>query len=65
MKDGWHVISGQNVYVERDHILRGVKNNLTVWPYRWNQKYNSWINETGISVNAFRSAVSRGTVRMF
>lgn len=66
IKDGWHVIKGYRVYVKDGRVLRGVSSQdwrqRTTWPYQ--AKYNCWTNVVGISVEAFRSGVRRGTITM-
>lgn len=66
MKDGWHKICGYDVYVENDRVLRGTKANGTLPAYVYRRvDERRWDNNCGITVNAFRSGVRRGTIRMF
>ena len=66
MKDGWHKICVYDVYVENDRVLRGTKANGTLPSYVFRScKHWNWVNASGITVNAFRSGVRRGTIRMF
>ena len=67
MNDGWHQIYGRSVYVENGRIKRGLKcnNTLPAWPYRIMRDKRTWINETGMTVEAFRKGVKRGTVDLF
>lgn len=67
MKDGWHTISGYEVYVEDGFIRRGIKYDqnggaLPAFVYRWSKKLNCWSSEDKISPEAFRSGVKRGTI---
>lgn len=77
--DGWHAICGYNVYVEDGRVMRGVsggQNPTTTYPYRTHYEWhddiggkkrvaNGWDNCSGITVDAFRAGVRRGTVNMF
>ena len=66
IKDGWHIIKNYIVIVENGRVLRGVSSQdwqqHAIWPYRAG-KY-CWTNVSGISVEAFRSGVRRGTITM-
>ena len=66
IKDGWHIIKNYIVIVENGRVLRGVSSwdwqQHTIWPYRAGR--SCWTNVSGISVEAFRSGVRRGTVTM-
>lgn len=67
MKDGWHTIYNNMVYVEDNKVLRGVSSDhqRTAYPYRWMGKpHNCYTIASGISVEAFRSGVRRGTIEM-
>lgn len=67
IKDGWHTIQGYKVYVEDGKVLRGIlgegNSQRTAYPFR--RSKNGWDNDSGLTVNAFRSGVKRGTVNMF
>lgn len=67
MKDGWHVVSGYNVYVENGKVLRGtLGEGITLRPayiYRAS-RYGGWDKEEAVTVGAFRSAVNRGTMKL-
>lgn len=70
VKDGWHTICGYEVYVEDGKVRRGIAtvsgNQTTIYPYRWLGKpYNCYTSDPYMSVDAFRSAVNRGTAQMF
>lgn len=66
MRDGWHDIYGRRVYVENDRILRGIIRHspLNVVPgYVFRRVGSGWGREDhGVSVNAFRAGVRRGTI---
>lgn len=66
MRDGWHKICGYDVYVENDKVLRGTKRNgqLPAYVYR-RVNEREWSNDCGITVNAFKSGVRRGMIKMF
>lgn len=75
MKDGWHIVCGYKVYIEDGCVMRGVSHDeeRPTAPYTVNWKYqktpygkikmieDGWDNDSGISVEAFRSGVKRGT----
>ena len=65
MKNGWHTISGYEVYIENDRVVRGLNEDemRTIYPYRVSRKYGC-VNDAGLTVNAFRAGVKRGTVEM-
>lgn len=65
IKDGWHVIAGYRVYVENGCVQHGLTSDgqRTTWPYR-KSKYGGWDNDKGLTVDAFRAGVARGTVMM-
>lgn len=66
IKDGWHMIKGYRVYVKDGRVLRGVSSQdwqqRATWPYRAGR--SCWTNVSGITVDAFRSGVRRGTITM-
>lgn len=66
--DGWHIISGYRVYVEDGRVLRGILGNgnsqRTAYPYRA-CRTGGWDNVSGLSVDAFRAGVRRGSISMF
>ena len=66
IKDGWHTIAGYEVYVENGRILRGLNGSgdKTLYPYRWNKQYDSRVNDSGLTVDAFRAGIRRGTIEM-
>ena len=71
MKDGWHTVKGYEVYVYEGKVIRGKKydfngQELPSYPYKYLDDYNSYVNVSGqLSFSAFRSCLSRGTVKMF
>ena len=70
MTDGWHTLGGYMVYVEKDRVLRGVIGEYlgtkTAYPYRRDKRHkNLWVNVSGLTCNAFKSGVRRGTIKMF
>lgn len=64
VRDGWHEYYGREVYVENNRVLRGLRNNKTVHPFRYNGN-KTWINISGVSVDGFISGIRRGTVDLF
>lgn len=58
MKDGWHVIKGLEVYVEKGRVIRGwlgsgCINRVPAYPYKWDRKLRAYVKGTP-SVSAFR-----------
>ena len=72
MKDGWHTISGYEVYVEDGYILRGINRDqnggmLPAFVYRQDRtksgrECDRWTLEEKITPDAFRSGVRRWTI---
>lgn len=70
MTDGWHSIGGYRVYVENNRVIRGVVGEYlgtkTAYPYRRDRRHkNLWDNVSGLTCNAFKSGVKRGTIKLF
>ena len=58
LKDGWHIVSGYQVYVENGLVVRGIKHDsngslVPAYPYKFSEKYNCYIIGTP-TVSAFR-----------
>lgn len=69
ISDGWHNIAGYEIYVEKGRVLRGLKKDrngqkVCAFPYRHTPQYGGWTNCSGLSVDAFRAGVNRGTIMM-
>ena len=70
VKDGWHTITGYDVFVEDGRVVRGTAgsgyNLHTVYPYRYNRGLRCWVNVSRqISVDALRAGIRRETMGMF
>lgn len=68
-KDGWHKIAGFNIFVENGRVMRGIRHDIngsevTAYPYRAS-KNGGWDNDAGLTVEAFKAGVRRGTVTLF
>ena len=67
MKDGWHTVTGYEVYVEGNKVIRGVHRcrdgYVVAWPYRAVGSA-TWENVAGVGVEAFRAACRRGNMAM-
>ena len=69
-KDGWHVVYGENIYVQDGKVIRGTKkgeNNseVTCYPYKYNKDYDYWINISGeVTLSAYRAGYKKGTICM-
>lgn len=68
-KDGWHKIAGFNIFIENNRVLKGVRRDIdggeiTAYPHRVN-KNGDWNNDAGLTVEAFKAGVRRGTVTLF
>lgn len=46
--DGWHEKDGISFFVENGCLIRGVCGGVTVWPYRYDKKYDHHTNVSGI-----------------
>ena len=65
--EGWHHIHGQTVYVnDRGFVTRGIScdGQRTVWPYHWSKRFNCWIADSCLTLDAFRAALARGTAAL-
>lgn len=67
--DGWHNFYGYEVYVEDGCIQRGIgydhnRHEITRYPYR-KCPDSGWGTDIGLTVEAFRAGVRRGTIKMF
>lgn len=67
VKDGWHTIMGYSVYVEDGRVLRGILGEgnaqRTAFPFR-KSKSGGWDNDAGLSVDAFKAGMKRGSIEM-
>jgi hypothetical protein len=67
IKDGWHVVYNEDVYVENGKVVRGVTKDyngseVTSYPYEYNKDYNCWVNISGeVTLSAYRAGRKRGT----
>jgi hypothetical protein len=67
IKDGWHVVYGESVYVENGKVTHGVKkdeNNseVTSYPYEYNEDHDCWINISGkVTLASYRHGRKKGT----
>lgn len=53
MKDGWHVVNNENVFVEDDKIIRGEHYGRSTYPYK-QTKTGAWENAVGVRVSTYR-----------
>ena len=66
-KDGWHVVYGENVYVENGKVTHGVSKDMngsevTCYPYEYSKEHNCWINISGkVTLSSYRSGRKKGT----
>lgn len=61
VKDGWHVVYDDVVYVEDGIVKRAISNWRVAYPYR-KSKYGGWDIDTHMSLDALRAGISRGTI---
>lgn len=67
LKDGWHVVYNEDVYVENGKVVRGVTKDyngseVTSYPYEYNKDYNCWVNVSGrVTLSSYRAGYNRGT----
>lgn len=66
--DGWHNLAGYRVYIRNGQIVRGMlgqgRDQRPAWLYRYNPRLGVWSSCVSMSVDAFRSGVRRGTVKI-
>lgn len=66
--DGWHNLAGYRVYIRNGQIVRGMldsgRDQRPAYLYRYNPRLGIWSSCVSMSVNAFRSGVRRGTVKI-
>lgn len=66
-KDGWHIVYGENVFVEKGKVIYGTtkdhnNSEVTCYPYEYNKEHNCWINISGkTTLSSYRSGRKRGT----
>lgn len=65
IKAGWHILMGYDVYVENGRVLYGVTSDgqRPIYPFR-SVRTGGWDNESGLTVDAFRAGIRRGTIVM-
>jgi len=68
MKDGWHIVSGLEVYIENDLILRGTKADsngsaVTAYLYRRNRK-GGWNKAEPMTIGALKAGLVRGSIAL-
>ena len=66
LSDGWHIVCGYDAYIEDGRIVRMTKrgrdgSEVPAAPYRA-CRYGGWSNDTGCTVDAFRTAYLRGNM---
>lgn len=66
IKDGWHKVSGWDVYVEDGYILRGIDTDsngsqVPVYVYRASH-HGGYSREERITPAALRAGLNRGTI---
>lgn len=69
IKDGWHTVSGYDVYVEDGYILRGTKpdrngHEVDAYPYYADKDNGGWTRGTP-SVSEFSDGVRSGSWILF
>lgn len=66
-KDGWHIVYGENVFVEKGKVIYGTtkdhnNSEVTCYPYEYNNEHNCWINISGkVTLSSYRSGRKKGT----
>lgn len=66
VRDGWHTIAGQNVYIENGYIKRGLSRDgsRTTYPYS-SGKYDGWDLDQYMTPDNFRRKVKNGSATMY
>lgn len=57
MKDGWHIVKGEEVYIENNKVLRGIKydnngNPVPSYPYK-RCRSGGYDNAVGVSYKTY------------
>lgn len=60
-KDGWNSIDGLDIFVEDGKVLRGIRNDRTVYPYIPSSE-GGIDNASGIPLKEYLQRVRKGTV---
>lgn len=68
VSNGWHKFAGYRVYVRDGYIVAGMlgagRDQRLAQLYKYNPRFGIWMHCVFMSVNAFRSGVRRGTVKI-
>lgn len=70
VKDGWHKVYGEDVYIENGKVVRGVTKDAngsekTCYPYKYSKDHDSWINISGeATLSSYRTGYKKGITRM-
>lgn len=68
IKDGWHHIQGEDVYVVNGFVQRGMKyingDYITTHPYRLNKGDGNVTIQSSLTVAAFTAGIKRGSIFM-
>ena len=68
IKDGWHHIQGEDVYVVNGFVQRGMKcingDYYTTHPYRQNKGDGNATIQSSLTVAAFTAGIKRGSIFM-
>ena len=69
LKDGWHTVCGEEVYIENGEVVRGVwikcdGQNRPLYVYRWEERLRCWIYNGRTKYETFRSGLRRGNMRL-
>lgn len=69
-KDGWHTLGGHKVYIQNDHVLRGVTSDHSglgqrpLYPYI-RCKTGGYDREEKVLASTFTRRIKSGTLAMF
>lgn len=66
VKDGWHMIANNYVYVEDNKVKRGITpdGERPTFPYRTG-KYEGWDLDQYMTPDTFRRKIKNGSAKMF
>lgn len=65
VRDGWHTIAGQNVYIENGYIKRGLSSDGQKATYPYRAVKDGWDLDQYMSPDTFRRKVKNGSAAMF
>ena len=60
LEDGWNTLPGIDVWVENGKVMRGIENDVAVYPYR--RDWRQMVQVTGIPIQEFLDLADEGRI---